>query len=492
MRAVARFSLVLSLVVAVAFPCATLAEGTSTPVLDARGTPYYPPSTQKVNLTAQAASAVKPQATSTTRVDTAGLTSCFDYYKFNSTPVVVSADLSSVIAGAPLGVTLTVTNENPYPIVDAKVYVKVMRYGYAKGEKNVNAPDIVDFFPAGDPVSIPAGGHVNLSTAWQVPQDAEAGDYMMAAYVVSADRFEMEGLTFTDDVIGSAFNFHVVNDTKGSVRFDKNSATVLNQPFRFAAYPPRIPSNTKDVPVGIDVVNTTPLPVTEEVTWTLYKWDALRADQALDRKTETVTVPGNGRVHVAYTVTDTNHSVYYLLGAVRSAGGSSSLAGIRFVRGDVNEPRLNYVGVTGYPAGKGISAFACVHSTGPGTAENTKLELVATRPSFFGIGGTLAKKTYQGPAAGDIRALVVPFSGSADSFAVTARLFQNGVLVDQVTENYSCADLSPDSCAKRTIPLVPLAIGLGAFVIIVIVAAFIIIRRKKAPATPVTTVPPTV
>ena len=395
-------------------------------------------------------------------------------------------------AGTSLGIRMTATNENPYPIVDAKVYLKVMRYGYAKGQKNVNGPDVVDFFPATDPFTIPAGGKVNLSSVWKVPQDAEAGDYLMAAYVVSADRFEMEGLSFTDDVIGGALNFHIASDAVGSVRFDKGSATVLGKPFRFAAYPPQIPQGVKEVPVAIDLVNTTLSEADEEVTWTLYSWDALRSSQVLDQKTETVTVPQNGTAHVSYTVTDTNHSVYYLLGSVRSAGGSSSLAGIRFVRGDVNEPRLNFVGATGYPAGTQAAAVACIHSTGTAPAENTKLELIATRPSLFGWGATIAEKTYEGPAAGDIRALVAPFTAAADSFSITARLFQNGALVDQVTENYNCEDISPDSCPKRSAAFIPLAAGAGALVLIII-AAFVIIRRRNSAApAPMPPMPPTV
>src|SRR6185437_14384285 len=233
-------------------PVALYAEGTSTPT-ENRGTPYFPPPSPipDLKLTAPAAAAEPTAAPSEAANPSAELASCFDYYKFNSVPVSISASLASVSAGTSLGIRMTATNENPYPIVDAKVYLKVMRYGYAKGQKNVNGPDVVDFFPATDPFTIPAGGKVNLSSVWKVPQDAEAGDYLMAAYVVSADRFEMEGLSFTDDVIGGALNFHIASDAVGSVRFDKGSATVLGKPFRFAAYPPQIPQGVKEVPVAI-------------------------------------------------------------------------------------------------------------------------------------------------------------------------------------------------------------------------------------------------
>jgi hypothetical protein len=457
---------------------------TSTTTLENKGTPYFPPAAPLESVESSATPAEPAPAVPTGRAANMELASCFDYYQFGSTPAFITADLSSAIAGAPLALSLRVENKTPYPVVDAAVYIKVLRYGHERGEKNVNGPDVVDFFRASDPVSIPAGGEANLKSIWQVPQDAVPGEYMMVTYVVSAERFNLLGLTFTDDIIGTAFNFQVVNDVQGTVAFDKSTATVLGEPFRFAAYPPRIPSASKEVSVGIDVVNTTSKPVTQEVTWTLYRWDALRADEVLDHKTEKITIPPGGRVNVAYTVTDTDHSVYYLAGSLRTAGGSSSLVGIRFVRGDVNEPRLNFVGATAYPAGEGGAAFACLHSTGTGPAENVKLELIAKKSSFLGIGGTIAKQTYEGPAAGEIRALLAPFTGVANSFTVTARLSQNGKLLEEVTTTYDCSDLTPDACPKQSMPLLP--IGIGAAVILLAGAAFVLIRRRKAvpPVTP--------
>ncbi|HEX5774384.1 MAG TPA: hypothetical protein VFY28_00260, partial [Candidatus Paceibacterota bacterium] len=367
-----RASAILLVLSCAAMQAPPLHAQTSSSTEEDRGTPYFPPATPIENLElsetpVQLAAAASPDLSAA-----AELASCFDYYQFGSTPVSLSARLSSARAGVPLGFTATVKNTNPYPIVDASVYVKVLRYGHERGEKNVNGPDVADFFRASDPLTIPAGGEANVQSVWQVPQDAEPGDYLLVAYVVSAERFNLLGLTFTDDVIGAAFNFRVVNNSSGSVAFDKGTATVLDAPFRFAAYPPRIPPTTTDIPVGIDIVNTTSQQVSQEVTWTLYKWDGLRAEEALDQKTETVVVPAGGKTRVTYTATDAGHSVYYLVGSLRTAGGSSSLVGIRFVRGDVNEPRLNFVGASAYPAGEGAAAFACLHSTGTGPAENVR------------------------------------------------------------------------------------------------------------------------
>jgi len=440
------------------------------------GTPWVPPAD------ASADGQAPVQAAAPAKRSYEGLTSCFDYYRFGSTPVTLSAGLSSAVAGAPLGFTASIRNDNPYPVTDASLYVKVMRYGHAPGEKNVNGPDVVDFFPVGDSLSIRPGAQADVSGIWNVPADAEAGEYMMAAYIVSSDRFNLAGLTFTDDVIGGAYNFSVVNDAEGAVRFDKATATVLGRPFYFAAFPPRVPLGTADVPVGIDVVNTTGRTAAQEITWTLYRWDGLRAEQVIDRKTESVVLAPGERAHLSYVASDTEHSVYYVLGSLTTEGGASSIVGIRFVRGDVNEPRLNFVGASAYPAGEGASAFACVHSTGTAPADGGRLELVATRSSFCVLGSVIAKNTFEGSFSGEIMALTAPFTKAADSFSVTAKLFQGGALVDEVTVSYSCEDLGADSCPHPLVSTVPLIAGIAALIVIIAAAAFIIIRRRAAAA----------
>jgi len=56
--------------------------------------------------------------------------------------------------------------------------------------------------------------------------------------------------------------------------FDKNSATINELPYYFAANPPHI-SPDKDATVSLAIKNTTNTPQSARVQWKLYKWDSM-------------------------------------------------------------------------------------------------------------------------------------------------------------------------------------------------------------------------
>ncbi|MFZ2908191.1 MAG: hypothetical protein WA014_03610, partial [Minisyncoccia bacterium] len=204
----------------------------------------------------------------------AGLTSCLDFYRFGSVPVSLSGSLAQVSAGSPLALSGTITNQNTYPIEEVKIYAKVFK---SRGTtKDVNGPDVVDFFPLPDTYTLKAGETKLVGFTWDVPQGAEQGDYQVTTYVASSERFNLQGLSFTDDVIGPLYQFTVVGTNTGSVRFAKNSVTVNHEPFRFAAYTPRVPQDTTAVRIEANVTNTTKTPTKASLTWKLYYWDALQ------------------------------------------------------------------------------------------------------------------------------------------------------------------------------------------------------------------------
>ena len=56
-----------------------------------------------------------------------GAVDCFDYYRFGSVQVDLSADLEQTVPGAPMTFSGVIKNDNDYPIVDGSVYVKIFR-----------------------------------------------------------------------------------------------------------------------------------------------------------------------------------------------------------------------------------------------------------------------------------------------------------------------------------------------------------------------------
>src|SRR3989344_4986366 len=137
-----------------------------------------------------------------------GLANCFDYYHFGSVQAKLDANAQSTIAGGAVTFSGILENSNPYPVVDGTLYVKIFRY--PKGTFDTrNGPDAVDQFIALDGISIPANGSVPASFSWKIPAYAMSGDYAAAMYYTTEHKFNLLGLTFTDDVTGNTFRFKV-------------------------------------------------------------------------------------------------------------------------------------------------------------------------------------------------------------------------------------------------------------------------------------------
>jgi hypothetical protein len=418
--------------------------------------------------------AADPQAAPSEAADPSGLTSCFDYYTFGSVSASFTPSLSSVSAGAPIVFTGTVTNENPYPIVNAAVWVKIFRQRDTSGAKDPNGPDVVDMLQAASPITLKAGESREISFTWNVPQGAQDGSYQAASYVVASDRFNMSGLSFTDDVTGSLVNFSVVGGQAGSVGFDKTSVTVNGIPFFFAAFPPRM-QGAGDVSVKGSVANTTDMPTRGTITWQLYSWDALKPDALIDQQTQEVKIHPHSTTDVSYVAKDTAHAVYYLVGTL-TVGTAKSIIGVRFVRSGIDSPRINFAGVTQYPLTPSSKLFMCAHNTNDGAADDSQMtvSIVPTNPverivaSLLGRTPTLS---YAGSIPSQIVALSETVKAMPTSFDVVTRLYQGGILIDEVTVPYSCADLGAPCGMSYTIMA---GIAGGVLVFILLILAFVL------------------
>lgn len=413
-----------------------------------------------------------------------GLSSCFDHYRFGSVPAVISTSLAQVSQGSTLSFSGTLTNENTYPITDATVHIKI--FHIRSHTKDVNGPDVVDFFPAKEHVTLKPSETIPLSFTWKVPADTEPGEYQAVTYVTSENRFELQGLSFTDDVVGNSTNFTIVGEKTGALRFTKDSVTVASKPFYFAAFPPRISEGVTEVPVTAEVSNTTALPMKGKITWSLYYWDALSESHLLDTKTEDLKVHPQASTTVEYLVKDTAHTVYFLKGDIVSSGGTHSLIGVRFVRSDVQEPRFNFVTIDG------ATAVACIHSTGNAPAKDGAVTLSVTSNVWYAPFlrvlhlGTLASASYQGDIPGDIYALTAPIKSSASGYVIHATLSQKGKTIDSFTETYSCTDLGkpcPNIIVTTLYQVFPLIL------VLLLIVGFLFWKRRHRTTTLPTNLP---
>src|SRR3989338_69173 len=132
-----------------------------------------------------------------------GTVNCFDYYTFGSVQVNVTANVTSAVSGIPVTFSGTISNNNPYPIVDGALFVKIFRFTDDASEQNVNGPDVVDQFFVREGIALPPHSEFPIAFSWDIPSYAMTGEYRLATFFPTAKNFNLLGLFFSDDVVGN-------------------------------------------------------------------------------------------------------------------------------------------------------------------------------------------------------------------------------------------------------------------------------------------------
>ena len=379
----------------------------------------------------------------------ANTVSCFDYYTFGSVQANLTAPITSTVSGTSITFSGNLKNNNPYPIVDGALYVKVFK---SRGSSNDgNGPDVVDqFFVKGD-ITIPANGSAPVSFQWKVPSYARSGDYSVATFFTTSRKFNLLGLSFTDDVVGNTVPFRVVGEQNTGVAFDKTGVTVGDQPYFFAAFPPRT-DGSAPVAVKAKIRNTTTTAQTATVSWVIYQWDAQLRENAVQEETRQITVPAGGSADTSITVRDAKYPVYLAVGTLKWKD-TQSIIGTRFVREGVDRTRINFPGVTNFPlnAGEENTLFSCLHNSGgSAVVPGGKLELTLTDA----VGNLIHQYTYSGDVTGAMMGVAEKFTPEKtyDYFVLDARLFQGDTFIDEAHLVYDCEVIDPSLCKPHVAP----------------------------------------
>ncbi|MBL8158411.1 hypothetical protein JNK62_02680 [bacterium] len=373
----------------------------------------------------------------------AGTVSCFDHYTFGSVQAQLTPSVANTVSGTAVTFSGSVINDNPYPIVDGALYVKVFK---SRGSENDgNGPDVVDqFFAKGD-IVIPAKGSAPISFQWRVPSYALSGEYELATYFVSSRKFNLLGLSFTDDVVGNTIPFTVSGEMTTGVKFDKAGVTINGEDYYFAAFPPRVSATSSGV-VSATLRNTTNTTQAVTVQWTVYQWDGLLRENVVQEESRTVTVPANSSAQATITVTDTKYPVYYVVGTAKWKD-TQSVIGARFIREGVDRTRINFPGVSSFPlkAGEMNTLFSCLHNSGEAAVvSGGSLDLTILDRD----GNPIHQYTYKGDVTGDMMGVASAFTPTKnyDYFTISARLFQGDQFVDEANLVYDCQAIDPSLC----------------------------------------------
>lgn len=407
------------------------------------------------------------------------LQSCFDYYRFGSVPITITSRTTQIAQGGVLAMNISVKNENAYPIPNVAVYVKVF---YKKDfKKSSFGPDVIDFIKVADHITLTAGEQKTITYSYAIAPQTEPGNYQIAGYVNASERYNLAGLTFTNDIVGALFNYSVIGESLGSARFDNTKTIVDGIGYHAAIFSPFTESQPNGVLVSTVIENTKNTPYQGKVNWTLYSWDGLNPANKISEKVQDISVQNNSSTTLTYTVTDKAHTVYYLIGRLTSTQGkdADSIVTVRYIqfeKGTEPLPRIAFLGASSYPAVKDkTTAFVCVHSSGFKASENGKvtLEVLPLDPlgrilHFKGLG----RKEFSGVIPGALSALSIPLSADSGDFKIRATLYQNGVRIDSVESSYTCSELS-QTCSYTSY-WVLLATG-----ILGILLAWYYLRRRR-------------
>ena len=401
-----------------------------------------------------------------------GVVDCFDYYHFGSIQTTINSDRSTVAAGAEVKFSGIIENQNIYPIVNGTLYIKILRD--RSQLKDINGPEVIDQFVAKDDIVIPAKSSVPVSFSWQSPSSSLTGTYKIASFFIVDKKFNLLGLSFTDDVIGNTTEFKI-NGQNTNVQFDKAGVTINGNAYHFAVYPPRIPSDDPSL-VSAKLVNTTSKDQKVQITWNLYRWDSIDPDNFIRSTSSEVTVKAKSSQNVQITVKDNDSPVYYLV-AELSYNDSKSILGIRFVRPEVDRIRLNFPSVMQFPLkSRTVSTmFSCLHNSGTNAVvPDGKLTIEVSDAS----NKIISQHTYTGPVTGDMMAVKKDFipKTNLDHFFLSAQLWQGDKLVDQSKIEYDCKKIDPKLCNKENhLVLIILLI----IVILFIILGFFVFLKKR-------------
>jgi hypothetical protein len=365
--------------------------------------------------------------------------------------------------------------------VDGAVYVKIFRKQADQDKTHANGFFLQDQFFAVEDISLAAKGSKEITFDWKVPNYAVSGDYRVAAFFTSAKKFNLLGLTFTDDVVGNIFDFTVKGENDKNVEFDKNNVDVNDNNYHFAAFPSRS-SKDEDISVKANLVNSTDTTQIVPVTWTLYYWDGQQEQNIIDVKKETISLNPGETKNLEYKIQDKNHPVYFLV-AEADYKDDKSILDIRTAREGIDQTRINFPSVTKYPlkAGESNTLFVCAHNSGMSdVVDNNKLTVSILDQNKKEIHAY----TYTGKISGAMMGLKDDFvpNENYDNFYIKSELYTDGKLVDSAEMKYDCQKINPEKCQGRTInqkksPL-SLSVAIGLIFFLVGIAVIILYRKN--------------
>jgi hypothetical protein len=412
------------------------------------------------------------------------ITNCSDVYKFQNLNISSGLAKSVYLPGDMVEISANILNKNTYPILDAEVRVKILKNHPNPVENRAKYITIDDIVLKSNLILKPNENY-NLQYDYFIPVDASAGEYIMQYYIYNQDRFNLAGLSFTEDIVANITGFFIEGKLNNEVYLDKTNILVNEKPYNTRGFMPQNEGN-KNIQIKIPLINSTKDNKEVEVNYKLYKWDELLESNLIQDKTQQLTINANSKQELEYNIEAKDEPVYYLVITSKKAGVSSTstsknqtMAHIRLAVEGKNKPRINWVGLDKYPFQKGdeVKLMVCAHNTSYNT-DPGPIKILSTVKDDRGR--ILTKVEYVGEMVSAISGLSNKFKVNKNLNIVnieTSLYNSNNELIDNIDTTYNCKDINPDLCSNES-NLWSIIFGIIS-VLGIIIAGFIFIKYNK-------------
>lgn len=421
--------------------------------------------------------------------------SCFDYYKFQSVTIDLHTDKSAYKAGEGAKFVGSVTNTNSYPLVGGSLILRVSKFDPRSNVGN----DIIDEWTAIDDINLLAGEKKSVEIPYQLSSGLSTGTYVLTSYFVTQGKFNLAGLSFSDDIHGGYANFSVEGKSEKTVKFDRNGVKINNEPYRIFGLIPRFfTEDAKALKISVPLKNETASDLSASIEYSLYYWDAANKKNLVKEWTSAVEIKKNSSKELFADIDVVEKTVYFLK-IKATFGDKISEIHVRIAKIGFR-PRLNFIGVNQFPltGEEGARMFVCYHNTTelsdpaarrtlqrdsngkiiPPASEtrNGKLELMLKNFS----GRVLSNAVFEGGISGDVEVFAKDLKNRLDNFVISAKLYDDkGNVVDEADVVYDCSKFSENICSETSINYYYFGAGFLILVLAVYLATVHYKRNEK-------------
>jgi hypothetical protein len=393
---------------------------------------------------------------------------CESYIKTSPLKGTVSLGAESVIAGAELSLSISLTNQSERPLTNLDTYLLIVR------QDGVAAGTIVEYATLEKGTTLVEKQTKEFSHTWTVPNNLPAGVYYPVLHS-DENGLPMLGDSLTIDTAEGEQRFEVTAGETSAVSFNTSKSLLNKDSFSHGVSPLFIQDDLQNT-VSVVLENDASVAKTIPLQWNQYANTVTEDDFRRNTKTELITLAAGEVKTVSYTIQNQPESALFVTATI-SDGQAKSILGFTLSKQGVDEIELLASGLSGVPEqDKNITMFACVRATSELNVTNATVLLTLKD----GTGAVVQTHTYSGDVKGIATGVGKSFSleRAYQSLTLTTSISVDGAPAREYTQVYDCEALGiacPRSAEDMSfvdlliqykymiLALLALIIGVGAY-----------------------------